>query len=334
MVMQMKFNEKLITLRKEKGLSQEEFGNILDVSRQSVSKWELGQAQPDVDKIKKICEFYNVSFDYLLDDKIDEKNSENNKKENINNDLEKEDEEKSGKDDKDPKENEKDKKMNKLQVGILIVLFVILFAYISNCIFKAIVFSNILSKNDMDNIESYKYNSIIQKEFVFPSMDDKVLSNITVNEYTCYKDDIYFVWDSYEDDEENCIYYEQCWNYYNGRLDKKAYKINTKIKDAIWEQEYYYTDEGNFLSQDSTFKFINNEMKDEFCIANILNPFKFYKITDDVNIVIPADAADPARYLIRVKDQDRLFSSKSLVITQDIRQPPPCRRQILPGKVL
>ena len=58
----MKFCEKLINLRKEKGISQEEFGNIIDVSRQSVSKWELGQTKPDVDKIKKICEFYNISF--------------------------------------------------------------------------------------------------------------------------------------------------------------------------------------------------------------------------------------------------------------------------------
>ena len=68
----MKFCEKLINLRKEKGISQEEFGNIIDVSRQSVSKWELGQTKPDVDKIKKICEFYNISFDYLLDDNLNE----------------------------------------------------------------------------------------------------------------------------------------------------------------------------------------------------------------------------------------------------------------------
>ena len=46
----MKFNEKLIKLRKEKGLSQEGLADKLDVSRQSVSKWESGQTYPEIDK--------------------------------------------------------------------------------------------------------------------------------------------------------------------------------------------------------------------------------------------------------------------------------------------
>ncbi len=41
----MKFNEKLIELRKQKGLSQDELGNALGVSRQTISKWELGVSQ-------------------------------------------------------------------------------------------------------------------------------------------------------------------------------------------------------------------------------------------------------------------------------------------------
>lgn len=281
----MKFNEKLINLRKEKGLSQEEFGNILDVSRQSVSKWELGQAQPDVDKIKKICEFYNITFDYLLNDNIDEKVLVKNN-DNI-------DENKSEikKEDNSPK-----KTKNKLIIFLQIIVFIIFIAYIINSVFKAVVFSNILAKNDMDNIESYKYSSTSQKEYVFPYRDDKVLSNATVNEYICYKDDIYYVWISYDDDEEKCTYWEQYWNYYNGRFDKKGYKINTKIKDAVWEQDYYYTDKGDYLRQLTTFKFINDEMKEEFSIANILNPFKFYKITDDGNIVIEKISNENYKY--------------------------------------
>lgn len=299
----MKFNEKLINLRKEKGLSQEEFGNILDVSRQSVSKWELGQAQPDVDKIKKICEFYNISFDYLLNDNIDEKillkntdkideNSYNDK----DNNIEKSNEENKIDITKEIENGASKKTKNKLIMFLQIFVFIILLAYIINCVFKAIVFSNILAKNDMDNIKSYKYSSISQKEYVFPYRDDKVLSNATVGEYICYKDDIYYVGINYDDDEENCIYYEQYWNYYNGRFDKKGYNINSKIKDGIWEQDYYYTDEGNFLRQLTTFKFINDEMKEEFCIANILNPLKFYKITDDGNIVIEKVSNENYKY--------------------------------------
>lgn len=51
----MNFNEKLIELRKSKGLSQDELGNALGVSRQTISKWELAQSYPD---------FQNGSFHY------------------------------------------------------------------------------------------------------------------------------------------------------------------------------------------------------------------------------------------------------------------------------
>ena len=47
----MKFNEKLIKLRKEQGLSQEELGEKLNVTRQTVSKWELGETTPEMSKL-------------------------------------------------------------------------------------------------------------------------------------------------------------------------------------------------------------------------------------------------------------------------------------------
>lgn len=67
----MRFNEKLITLRKRKGLSQEEFSYEMGVSRQSVFKWESGENTPDVEKIKKIAKFYSISLDVLLDDNLE-----------------------------------------------------------------------------------------------------------------------------------------------------------------------------------------------------------------------------------------------------------------------
>ena len=75
----MKLYEKIIKLRKEKGLSQEEFGNAINVSRQAISIWESEQTKPDIDKLKEIAKFFNVSYDYLLNDEID--NIEETKKE-------------------------------------------------------------------------------------------------------------------------------------------------------------------------------------------------------------------------------------------------------------
>lgn len=58
--------EKIVLLRKRKGWSQEELADKLDISRQSVSKWELGASIPDLDKIIKLSELFNVTTDYLL----------------------------------------------------------------------------------------------------------------------------------------------------------------------------------------------------------------------------------------------------------------------------
>lgn len=63
--------EKIITLRKRMNWSQEELAEKLDISRQSVSKWEVGATIPDLDKILKMSELFGVSTDYLLKDEMD-----------------------------------------------------------------------------------------------------------------------------------------------------------------------------------------------------------------------------------------------------------------------
>lgn len=62
----MNIGQKLLDLRKSKHLSQEEVADKLNVTRQTVSKWETDQSTPDFDKINPICELYNVSADELL----------------------------------------------------------------------------------------------------------------------------------------------------------------------------------------------------------------------------------------------------------------------------
>lgn len=62
----MEFNNKLYQLRKQKGLSQEELANRLNVSRQTVSKWEIGDSTPDMEKLAAISSLFDISLDELV----------------------------------------------------------------------------------------------------------------------------------------------------------------------------------------------------------------------------------------------------------------------------
>lgn len=64
----MNFGEKLTNLRKHKGLSQEELGFELNVTRQTVSKWELGQTTPEMDKLVELSKIFGVTLDDLTSD--------------------------------------------------------------------------------------------------------------------------------------------------------------------------------------------------------------------------------------------------------------------------
>ena len=68
----MSFNEKLQKLRKEKGFSQEELADKLEVTRQSVSKWESGQTYPEMDKLLAICKIFNCTLEEITNDEIKE----------------------------------------------------------------------------------------------------------------------------------------------------------------------------------------------------------------------------------------------------------------------
>lgn len=66
----MHFSEKLILLRKRKGMTQQEFSRAVGVSRQSVYKWESGQSYPEATKLLEIRRLYGVSIDHLLDESV------------------------------------------------------------------------------------------------------------------------------------------------------------------------------------------------------------------------------------------------------------------------
>ena len=81
------FSENLKKIRKEQNLSQEELADQLGVSRQAISKWESGQAYPEMDKIIALCNKFNVNIDDLLHNDIKEVKSEDESKKKLNNSI-------------------------------------------------------------------------------------------------------------------------------------------------------------------------------------------------------------------------------------------------------
>ena len=112
----MNFNEKLIELRKKEGLSQEELGYKLNVTRQTVSKWELGQTTPEMEKLSEISKIFNISVDELISN-----TAQNDASDNVNNVVKNVAEE--------PSTGIKNLKNNKLVliiVGALLIIAVVL----------------------------------------------------------------------------------------------------------------------------------------------------------------------------------------------------------------
>ena len=66
----MSFGEQLQMLRRGSGLTQEEFAQQLQVSRQAVSKWESSRGYPEIEKIIYICNYYGVTLDELFAEEV------------------------------------------------------------------------------------------------------------------------------------------------------------------------------------------------------------------------------------------------------------------------
>ncbi len=77
----MNLGERLFELRKTKSLTQDEVAEKLNVTRQTVSKWETNQSTPDFDKIVPICELFEIGVEELLTGKKEEKQEKNEEQE-------------------------------------------------------------------------------------------------------------------------------------------------------------------------------------------------------------------------------------------------------------
>lgn len=118
----MSLGQRLIELRKEKKLSQEEVAGKLNVTRQTVSKWETDQSTPDFDKILPLCELYGISTEELITGKkivIQEEKQEKTKEEIISDTPEK-----------------KSKRVEGLVIGILIYFVAISWIMVSIPVIK------------------------------------------------------------------------------------------------------------------------------------------------------------------------------------------------------
>ncbi len=67
----MNLGNKISKLRKENNLSQEQLGNIINVTRQTISNWELGETYPNIEQLKALAHIFKISLDDLVDNKSD-----------------------------------------------------------------------------------------------------------------------------------------------------------------------------------------------------------------------------------------------------------------------
>lgn len=130
----MKFEEKLMTLRKEKGWSQEDLSNKIGVSRQTISKWESSQTAPDMHKLIELSKIFEISIDELINEE-----------------------------EKKPEEKEDNKiytKINLKPTNILLILSCILI--IIGLIFSIIIYLNNGEKMYVEDIVMVTYDYIME----------------------------------------------------------------------------------------------------------------------------------------------------------------------------
>lgn len=137
----MELKEKLVALRKEKGLTQSAVAEKLDVSRQAISRWESGVALPSTDNLKCLGALYGVPVDYLINEETEWVNSESDNK----------------------KENEDRRNHKKLSRGIVACISVVLIVIVVSCI--AIFLKEETEIIPIENLQTGKDDSYPSESF-------------------------------------------------------------------------------------------------------------------------------------------------------------------------
>lgn len=286
----MKLSEKLRKLRKEKGLSQEEFANQINVSRQSVSKWENEEAKPDVDKIKEIVKKFNINYDYLLNDEFEVKEITTN-----------------------IPDNHYTKSKHKV---VLKIIFIIFLLYLLICIYKFIAFYRFysiansfseenywmiqnfeMSSNELSTINITKVgNKILQKSYSLENSEMITDKNGNIIPYEISFTDIdkkisYQL--NYDKNKNMYIYYDRKKDRINDEeieelfLNKNMIKENTlslipsglkEIFLASIDPRYYYVSISN--RQFKNFSYSNNvkikvQLNNDYLVERITHKFEY-----------------------------------------------------------
>lgn len=221
----MKLNEKIIKLRKDNNLSQEELGNKINVSRQAVSKWENGESNPELDKIREISKVFNVSYDYLLNDEICAQETKND--ENVKN---------------------KKKKMNTaLKIFLILILIYLLF-----CLYKFIAFYRFYLIANSFSEENYwmRMQSIskrVTNEIMDVVFDTEKVNNKKKETYYCISDN--------ESDKNNLGYTKPQSISYTDSDKRISYRLDYDIE----KQEYTYLNNlDNAINNEEREEIFNN----------------------------------------------------------------------------
>lgn len=251
-------NENLYQFRKEKGISQEELGNIIGVSRQAVYKWESGERMPDINNLNSLCEV----FDKNIEDFIEGADAllKLNKTEEV--------------------VQKNKKKIAKILIIILVIIFSV---YFFTVIFKFIFFDLMLIKaNRYQDSNNYSYREKVNMydvEYYDSETNGRVIDDYMEVEVVNYVDGLQV---------ESCypnggIFYGESggystisttWNYLY--VENRAYY--TLEKDIFNDEEHYWYGIGFDRRKMSPYELFEYYAKDFYNVKNILNPFYFIKI--------------------------------------------------------
>lgn len=317
----MKLSEKLIKLRKEKGLSQEEFGNEINVSRQTVSKWENEEAKPEVDKIREIVKKFNVNYDYLLNDEIELK--EGSKNISDNND-----------------------KKTRYKI-ILKVIFIIFLLYLLICVYKFIAFyrfyliANSFSEENYSMIQSLETSSKPLNDISTRKVGNKILQESyslenseiikdkngdtmpSAIEFTDIDKKISYQL-NYDREKNKYIYRDRKKDMINNQEIEGLFKNENRVKEntldiipsnfkeiffASIDPRYYYVSIANrqfkvFLSSDDAK--IKVQLNKDYLVESMKHEFKYNELIRKFNYDYVQD------HFKELKDPQKEYSDKIL----------------------
>ena len=200
----MKFNEKLIELRRKEGLSQEELGYKLNVTRQTISKWELGQTTPEMDKLVELSKIFNVSVDDLINNSEIPKNETTQIEDEpiINQDN-----------------NKREKNMKIIITVILVVVIILILIRLSTTLSIFSIF------NKATNLQDTTTNS--QAENMFKNVFDTALGIINKASDNIEQQNNEITNNTNETDNENNNMHNQLKEEVNDRINKQdVYDFN------------------------------------------------------------------------------------------------------------